>query len=286
MHTTWAELDRTVVADHLTSVYIPSLLAPVGSELVRFHGLIRRLRAECPWDREQTHDSLARYAIEETYELVEAIAGLGADGVGDDELVGELGDVLLQVVLHAAIAEEEGRFSLSDVARAISEKMVRRHPHVFGEVEVSGASDVTRNWAAIKASERGGVASTFDGIAGSLPALLYARELGSAAAKRGFDWDDPRGTLDKVAEELVEVTEAFDDPAAVREELGDLLFAVVNVARHRSVDPEVALRQAAAKFRDRVTAMERLAAERGIDTTSCGLVVLDELWDEVKRATT
>ena len=254
VHTTWAELDRTVMADHLTSVYIPSLLEPVGSELVRFHGLIRRLRTECPWDREQTHDSLARYAVEETYELVEAIAGLGADGVGDDELVGELGDVLLQVVLHAAIAEEEGRFSLSDVARAISEKMVRRHPHVFGDVEVGGASDVTRNWAAIKASERDGGASTFDGIAGSLPALLYARELGSAAAKRGFDWDDPRGPLDKVAEELVEVTEAFDDPAAVREELGDLLFAVVNVARHRSVDPEVALRQAAAKFRDRVTA--------------------------------
>ena len=154
--TTWADLDRTVVADHLTSVYIPSLLAPVGSELVRFHGLIRRLRAECPWDREQTHASLARYAIEETYELVEAIAGLGVDGEGDDELVGELGDVLLQVVLHAAIAEEDGRFSLGDVAREISEKMVRRHPHVFGDVEVSGASDVTRNWAAIKASEQDG----------------------------------------------------------------------------------------------------------------------------------
>ncbi len=284
--TTWADLDRTVDADHLTSVYIPSLRVPVGSELVRFHGLIRRLRAECPWDREQTHASLARYAIEETYELVEAIAGLGLDGEGDDELVGELGDVLLQVVLHAAIAEEGGRFSLGDVARGISEKMIRRHPHVFGDVEVDGASDVTLNWAAIKASERDRPTSTFDGIAGSLPALLYARELGSAAAKRGFDWDDPRGSLDKVAEELVEVTDAFDDPAAVREELGDLLFAVVNVARHRSVDPEVALREAAAKFRDRVTAMEQLAAERGIDTTSCGLVVLDELWDEVKRAAT
>ena len=142
---------------------------------------------------------------------------------------------------------------------------------------------MTRNWAAIKASEKHGSAGTFDGIGGSLPALLYARALGSAAAKRGFDWDDPRSTLDKVAEELGEVTEAFDDPAAVREELGDLLFAVVNVARHRSVDPEVALREAAAKFRDRVTALEQLAAERGIDTAECGLAALDELWDEVKR---
>ncbi|MGD9702971.1 MAG: nucleoside triphosphate pyrophosphohydrolase [Acidimicrobiia bacterium] len=303
VHTTWAELDRTVEADHLTSLYIPSLGAPVGSELVRFHELIRRLRAECPWDREQTHASLARYAIEETYELVEAIGALGGsdsgggDGDGDDELVGELGDVLLQVELHAAIGDEEGRFSLGDDARAISEKMIRRHPHVFGDVEVDGASDVARNWVTIKAAEKDiasadrsessatsrPAASTFDGIAGSLPSLLYARELGAAAAKRGFDWDDPRGTLEKVAEELREVTEAFDDPAAVHDELGDLLFAVVNVARHRRVDPEVALRQAARKFRVRVAGMERLAVERGIETETCGLAVLDQLWDEVKR---
>ncbi len=251
-HTTWAELDRTVEADHLTSVYLPRLAAPVGHELVRFHEITRRLRAECPWDREQTHQSLARFAVEETYELVEAIGELGDEGRGDDELIGELGDVLLQVVLHAAIAEQEGRFALSDVAREISEKMIRRHPHVFGDVTVSGASAVVDNWQAIKRSERGtadapppGLAELVESVPGHLPALLFTLELSKAAAKAGFDWDDARGTLDKVAEELLEVTEVFDaDHELLAGELGDLLFAVVNVARHRKVDPEVALRQA------------------------------------------
>lgn len=304
VETTWAELDRTVDADHLTSVYIPRLAAPVGGELVGFHQIVRRLRTECPWDRVQTHETLARYAVEETYELVEAIGALGEDGAGDDELVGELGDVLLQVVLHAAIAEEGGRFNLADVARTISEKMVRRHPHVFGDVEVESASDVARNWQQIKAAEKAAGGATvdegdgsgdgagaapapirdaLDAVSGSLPALLYARELGVAAAKYGFDWDDPRGTLDKVAEELDEVRVDFEDHELVGHELGDLLFAVVSVARHRQVDPEVALRRASAKFKHRVAAVERLAASRGIDVTACGLEGLEELWDEVKR---
>lgn len=287
--TTWAELDRTVEADHLTSIYVPHLGAPVGHELVGFHAITRRLRAECPWDREQTHASLARYAVEETYELVEAIDLLGVDGEGDEELIGELGDVLLQVVLHSAIAEEQGRFTLADVAREVSEKMVRRHPHVFGSVTVDDAGDVMTNWQAIKAVERADAGkpttppSTLAGISGSLPALLYAREHSSAAAKAGFEWDDPREMLDKVAEELAEVTEAFDDPGHLPSEIGDLLFAVVNVARHRKIDPEVALRQSTAKFRRRVEAIEVLAGERGIDTRTCGLEALDALWNEVKR---
>jgi tetrapyrrole methylase family protein/MazG family protein len=252
---------------------------------------VRRLRDECPWDREQTHESLARYAVEETYELVEAIGALGPDGAGDGELEEELGDVLLQVVLHSAIAEQEGRFTLGDVAATITAKMIRRHPHVFGDVEVAGAADVIANWADIKAAEKASLPegasttrSSLDGVPGELPALAYARELGSRAAKAGIDWDDPRGTLDKVREEVDEVDEAFDDSALVGGEIGDLLFAVANLARHRHVDPEVALRQASAKFRRRVQHLESLAATRAIDTRTCGLALLDDLWNEVKAS--
>jgi tetrapyrrole methylase family protein / MazG family protein len=284
VHTTWAELDRTVEADHLTSLYIPALGAPVASELVRFHGIVRRLRAECPWDREQTHASLARYAVEETYELVEAIGELGGDGDGDDELIGELGDVLLQVVLHSAIAEEGGRFSLADVAATVAEKMIRRHPHVFAGLEVADQTEVVRNWEAIKADEHvaASTSGTFARVPGALPSLLYARELASAAAKRGITWTEPRDALAKVAEELAEVNAAFDDPVALHDELGDLLLAVVEVARHRRVDPEVALRHAAQTYRRRVDALEVMAAERGIDTTTCGEPTLLALWAEAK----
>ena len=280
----WEDLDRSVVPDHLTCLYVPHVTEPVGAELVRFHGIVRRLRDECPWDRQQTHQSLTRYAVEEVYELIEAIGRLDGSAAADEALEEELGDVLLQVFLHSAIAEQEGRFSIADVAAGISEKMVRRHPHVFGSTTVSGADQVAANWEAIKAAEKGGGGrtSSVDGVQGDLPALAYARELSARAAKVGFDWDVPEGTLDKVAEELDEVREAFDDPAALGAEIGDLLFATVNLARHRGVDPESALRQASAKFRRRIQACEALAAERGIDTSTAGLPVLDALWDEVK----
>jgi tetrapyrrole methylase family protein/MazG family protein len=282
----WEDLDRDVVPDHLTCLYVPHVSEPVGVELVRFHGIVRRLRDECPWDRQQTHQSLTRYAVEEVYELIEAIGRLDGSGPADEALEEELGDVLLQVFLHSAIAEQEGRFSITDVAGGISEKMVRRHPHVFGSTTVAGADQVARNWEAIKAAEKGagsGVrTSSVEGVQGDLPALAYARELSARAAKAGFDWDLPEGTLDKVAEELEEVREAFGEPAAVGAEIGDLLFATVNLARHRGVDPEAALRQAAAKFRRRIQACEALAAERDIDTRTAGLPVLDALWDEVK----
>jgi len=284
----WEDLDRSVEPDHLTCLYVPHVAEPVGAELVRFHGIVRRLRDECPWDRQQTHESLTRYAVEEVYELIEAIGRLDGSGAADEELEEELGDVLLQVFLHSAITEQEGRFSIADVAAGISEKMVRRHPHVFGSTTVSGADQVATNWEAIKAAEKGlgaGVrASSVDGVPGDLPALAYARELSARASKAGFDWDVPEGTLAKVAEELDEVREVFDDPAAVGAEVGDLLFATVNLARHRGVDPEAALRQAAAKFRRRIQACEALAAERGLDTRTAGLPALDALWDEVKAA--
>ncbi|HET9600128.1 MAG TPA: nucleoside triphosphate pyrophosphohydrolase [Acidimicrobiales bacterium] len=286
----WADLDRSVEPDHLTCLYIPELAEPVGHELVRFHGIVRRLRDECPWDRQQTHQTLTRYAVEEVYELIEAIGELDGSGAADEALEEELGDVLLQVYLHAAIAEQQGRFSVADVASTISAKMIRRHPHVFGSTDVSGPDQVIHNWELIKAAEKasgpGGaaLASSVDGVPGDLPALAYARELSAKASRAGFDWDDPRGTLDKVVEEVDEVRGAFDDPASLTGEVGDLLFAVVNLSRHRNVDPEAALRIASAKFRRRIAACEVLAEERGIDTRTAGLAVLEALWEDVKTA--
>ncbi len=227
----WSDLDRAIDADHLTSIYIPTLSAPVGRELLAFHDVVRRLRQECPWDRKQTHVSLTRYAIEETYELVEAIHG------GDDEaLEEELGDVLLQVFLHSAIAEQEGRFSVADVAETVTTKMIRRHPHVFGDTVVNGTGDVVANWGAIKAEEkrqRGVVAAGDADIDGHLPALAHARQVSAAAAKSGREWSNPSHSA---------------DPSDI-ESIGDALFALADLARRLEVDPETALRLATARFR-------------------------------------
>ncbi|MEZ5215583.1 MAG: nucleoside triphosphate pyrophosphohydrolase [Ilumatobacteraceae bacterium] len=290
VHTTWADLDRTVEADHLTSIYLPRLASPVGQELIRFREIVRRLRNECPWDRKQTHQSLAKYAIEETYELVDAIGELGDEGAGDDELVGELGDVLLQVFLHSAIAEQDGRFSLAEVADEISEKMIRRHPHVFGEVVVDDEHGVASNWQDIKAAERlaAGKPDVVDPLAevsNGLPGLLYAKEVSAAAAKLGFDWDEPRDVLHKIAEELDETREVYEDDVRLADELGDLLLAVANLARLRKVDPEVAVRHATNKFRRRFAHVVRLADERGIDMTAVDEAALDVLWLEAKALT-
>lgn len=283
----WSDLDRDVVADHLTSIYIPRLDAPVAHELVNFAEIVRRLRAECPWDRAQTHASLARYAVEETYELVEAIGALDLndDGQSDDALMGELGDVLLQVVLHAAIAEQNGRFNLADVAAMISNKMVRRHPHVFGDVTADSAETVLTNWEAIKAAERaerGEVrADVFDGIDGALPSLSYANELVKVVTKRGFTWPDAESSAAKVREELAEVL-AASTPDDLATEIGDLLHAVVVLARKVSVDPEVALRQASATFRLRFETVEAIATERSERLDDLPLDVMLERWNEAK----
>jgi tetrapyrrole methylase family protein / MazG family protein len=276
----WADLDRAVEPDHLTTLWIPTLAAPVGHEVARFHELVRTLREQCPWDRVQTHASLSRHLIEEAYELVEAIDGLAAAG-DDEHLVEELGDVLFQVEIHAAIAEQEGRFTMADVARGVHDKLVRRHPHVFGTVAVDGPDAVVVNWEAIKRAEKGRT-SAFEGIPGGLPALTYAAKVQRKAAGLGFDWPDVVGALPKVAEEAAELVAVADDGERALDELGDLLFAVVNVARHLDLDPETALRGATAKFRARFEAVEALASERGLTLAELDLPALDALWDEVK----
>jgi tetrapyrrole methylase family protein/MazG family protein len=288
-HTTWSELDRTVEADHLTSVYIPELAAPVGAAYVRFHELARTLRESCPWDIEQTHQSLVPHLLEEAYEVVDAIAALdtGSDessgDASDADLIEELGDLLYQIEFHATIAEQEGRFTIADVADGIHDKLVRRHPHVFGDTVAADTDEILDNWEAIKRAEKGR-ASVFDGIPRSMPALSYTAKVGKKASKVGFDWPAADGAFAKVDEEIAELREAAggDDAEHTVEELGDVLFAVVNVARHLDVDPELALRAACDKFRRRFEGVEARARERGVDLHDADLDTLDALWDEVK----
>ncbi len=284
--TTWAELDRTVEADHLTSLYVPRLAAPVGAEYVRFHELARTLRERCPWDIEQTHDSLVPYLLEESYEVVDAIHGLRPDDPEtDDHLIEELGDLLYQVEFHATIAEQEGRFTIADVASGIHDKLVRRHPHVFGEAAVEGTDEVLANWEEIKRAEKGR-SSIFEGIPRSMPALAYAAKVSKKAAKVGFDWPDPSGPDAKVDEELAELRHAIASEGAVRaaEEFGDVVFALVNLARHLGIDAELAARAASDRFRARFEAMERLADARGLELHGADLATQDALWNEVKSA--
>ncbi|MDQ3448497.1 MAG: nucleoside triphosphate pyrophosphohydrolase [Chloroflexota bacterium] len=275
--------------------------------------LAARLRARdgCPWDREQDHRSLLPFLLEETYEVVDAVES------GDpDRLAEELGDLLLQVVLHAQYGAEAGAFDLSDVYRGIMAKIIRRHPHVFGDVEAATSQDVSRNWEAIKAGERadaaaiaadratdaaratagpngsaGGDASTkpldpdmpaaFAGLSRSLPALVYASEMQERAAAQGYDWPDLEGVIDKIAEEAVELLGAEDD-ASRREEFGDLLFVIVNLGRKLNIDAEAALRGASRKMAARFAKVERYAAADGVQLRALGLDELDELWKRAK----
>ena len=298
LETSWADLDRTIDADHLTSLWIPHLAAPVGAAYVRFHQLTRTLREQCPWDIEQTHQSLVPHLLEETYEVVDAIHALDTGHVTaadrpdasidtDADLIEELGDLLYQIEFHATIGEQEGRFTIADVANGIHDKLVRRHPHVFGDLVGADldTAEVLSNWDDIKRDEKART-SIFQGIPRSMPALAYASKVGSKASKVGFDWPDVDGAFPKIAEETAELREAMNDPRsndiATTEELGDLLFAIVNVARHLHIDPELALRAATDKFRTRFEGVERLALERSIDLKAADLTTLDGLWDEVK----
>ena len=244
--------------------------------------IVRILRAPggCPWDAEQTHESIRCNFIEETYEVVEAI-----NKAEPAMLREELGDVLLQVALHTAMEEERGMFSFDDVCDEVCKKLILRHPHVFGDVSVSSTDEVLSNWDAIKmqSKKQRTASDAIDAVPREFPALMRAQKVQKKAAKVGFDWDDVSGALDKVEEETAEVREALaGDPAHLKEELGDLLFAVVNVCRFAKVDAEETLTGATDKFADRFKKVEALAEARGVDMKSAGIEALDALWDEVK----
>lgn len=241
----------------------------------------------CPWDREQTHETLRKHLLEEAYEVYDAL-----ERGATPELASELGDLWLQIVLHAQLAAEEGVFDLADVYRAIATKIVRRHPHVFGDAEARTAGDVSRQWERIKADERaadaveegpstGRAKSALDGISPSLPALAASQEMQERAANLGYDWPSIEGVLEKVTEELAELR-AADTAADRREEFGDLLMVLVNVARKHGIESEAALRGANDKFRRRFRSVERQAAERGVALRELEFATLDEMWDRAK----
>ena len=262
------------------------------SGIDRLHEIMTRLRDRqtgCPWDREQTLSSLKPCVLEEAYEL------LAAMDRPEDEAnhIEELGDVLLQVMFQAVMAEEEGRFTFDDVANGVSDKLVRRHPHVFGDVDAKDSAAVLRNWERIKQQEHRKEArhSALDGVPAALPALIKAQRTQEKAARVGFDWKDAEGPLEKISEELEELkaeiaarkSESPVDSDRVKEELGDLLFSVCNLARHLKVDSESALEGTTAKFARRFRAVEAAAKSSGRDLKDMTLAEMDELWETTKR---
>jgi tetrapyrrole methylase family protein/MazG family protein len=287
--TTVGELTPAALAGALYLGPVPPELAPAGPWALPW--IADRLRRPdgCPWDREQTHVSLKKHLLEEAYEVYDAI---GDEATPD--LAGELGDLLLQIVLHAQLAAEAGVFDMTDVQAEIGRKIVRRHPHVFGDATVNTASDVNRQWEQIKRTEReeaadgaaqearpAEVRSALDGISRSMPALAAAQEMQDRAAHLGYDWPDIVGVMDKVHEELAEL-EAATTAQEKREEVGDLLLVVTNLARRHGVEAEDALRAAAEKFRSRFRRVERMARERNVQLRDLGLAELDALWDAAK----
>ncbi|MGQ9557884.1 MAG: nucleoside triphosphate pyrophosphohydrolase [Desulfurispora sp.] len=284
-----AELDHQDWLDHLTSLYVPPLpgqkprrypldpLVQVMADLRAPHG--------CPWDREQDHGTLRRYLLEEAYEVLAAI-----DSGDMYNLCEELGDLLLQIVFHAQIARENGYFDINDVVRGITEKMIRRHPHVFGDLQVESSRQVLANWEKIKAREKGlqeQHPSVLGAVPGHLPALLLAQKLQHKAAKVGFDWPDWRGARDKLQEEMGELARALEQGQgrlAVEEEAGDVLFAAVNLVRLAGVSAEVALLASTRKFVQRFQAVEQMARCAGQNMAECSLEQLDRWWEAVKQA--
>jgi len=263
--------------------------ARAAQEFARLLDIMAQLRnpdGGCPWDLEQDFGTIAPYTIEEAYEVADAIER------GDmNDLREELGDLLFQVAFHSRMAEEEGAFEAADVAAAINEKMLRRHPHVFESGDNRSSEDQVVAWEVMKAEERAAKAkakethSALDGVALSLPALLRAEKLQKRAARTGFDWTEADHIFDKLEEETGEVKEAIasGNAAAIQDEIGDLLFVAANLARRLNIDPEVALRQANAKFERRFRAMEALAASQGTDFAALDLDAQEALWQAVKR---
>ncbi len=263
-------------------IYEPGFLP--GPDVVEafsdFVAIVRQLRRDCPWDREQTHESVKHLLVEEAYEVVESI-----DRANWEELKKELGDILLHVVFHAAIAEGDGRFLLREVIETESAKLIRRHPHVFGDVAVEGVGDVLANWERIKQAEGDGgrhSRGVLDGVPAELPSLLRAYRMQEKAAAVGFDFDTPEAAWEKVTEELAEFNAAAGDADAREAELGDLLFAIVNYARLSGLHPENALRRTNAKFTSRVQYIEHKLAEAQRSMGDVPLDELDRYWDEAK----
>ena len=244
--------------------------------------IVKLLRAPggCPWDREQTHRSIRRDLLEEAYEVVEAI-----DQDSPEHLQEELGDLLLQVVFHAVLSQEEGQFDLDAVADGVCKKLIYRHPHVFGDVTVGSTGEVLKNWEELKKKEKhqDSQADAVDAVARSLPALWRAEKVQKKAAKVGFDWPDVSGALDKVSEETAELRAAMDGDGDVGEELGDLLFAAVNVGRFLKLDPEKSLTTATDKFAARFRRVEQAARAQGRELKDMTLAEMDMLWDQVKK---
>jgi MazG family protein len=252
-----------------------------GQRFEELLSVMARLRGEggCPWDREQTRESLRPFLVEEAYEVLEALES------GDSARIREeLGDLLFQVVFHAQLARERGEFTMADVLGALVEKMVRRHPHVFGDRTVGSATEALAQWEAIKQAEGGPGRSALHGIPRSLPGLLRAQRIQHRASRVGFDWPEPLAALDKVREEVGELEAALHEgnAAAVRDEIGDLLFAAVNVARLAEVDPEGALQGAIERFRSRFQQMESAADDSGRELRSLTLEEMERLWAEAK----
>jgi MazG family protein len=266
-----------------------------GDSFARLVALQARLRAPggCPWDREQTHASLRKFLIEETYEVLDAM-----DSGEAEKFSSELGDLLLQIVFHSILAEEEDRFTITEVIRSVHDKMVRRHPHVFGRSQASSSAEVLKNWEQLKAEERAeagklpdsntAAASLLDGIPLSLPALLEANQLTRRASHIGFDWESLSGVLDKLEEEKREIQSTLADRSApasrLEEETGDLLFAAINVARFLGVDPEIALKKANQKFKQRFQWMEAAASREGRRLADLPRPRMEELWNHSKSA--
>jgi tetrapyrrole methylase family protein / MazG family protein len=276
------EIDRSRSTELLTTLYVPPL--GVGTSLESFQEVIAALRAPdgCPWDREQTHRSLRPYLLEETYEVLSAL-----DAEDPASLSEELGDLLLQIVLHAQIASEAGEFNMAEVVRGIHAKIINRHPHVFGDVKLRDAEGVLQNWERLKAAERQANGKTeaglLDSVALALPALVQAQTYQQRAGRVGFDWRDIQGVHDKVDEEISEVRSAAHADARAAE-IGDLLFSVVNLARWYNVDAESVLREANARFRRRFGFIERAARKEGRNLQELTLEEMDGYWEEAKKS--
>jgi len=278
------KLDHTFKTSNLTSVYVP----PVPSELLshtfgRLKKVISTLRGPegCEWDKAQTHESLREYLLEEVYELIEAI-----DEEDDEGIIEELGDVLLQVMLHSQIGEDNGYFTIDDVIRSITTKMIHRHPHVFTDTQAESIEEINKNWEQLKQEEKGFYRqSILDGVPSLLPALLKSYKLQKKAEKVGFDWDNAQDIWDKLDEEMKEVDEAIqkNSQSEIVDELGDVLFVIANLARFYNINPELALESSNRKFISRFTFIEEQLKERGIDIYDASLKEMDYYWDKAKR---